>query len=73
MRKTTSISVTGDRDYVGQLNALAAVRRKCVGDLVREALDKVYSDDLSELSFFATRGTQKFQSGSRTEEAEVTA
>lgn len=54
--KTISISLVGDRNYVNALSALAHKRNKRIGDLVREALDAQYGDELKELVSFFENG-----------------
>lgn len=45
-KASTSISCKGDRHYVQQLKALAAMHQVSLATLVRHALDAMYSNEL---------------------------
>lgn len=52
----TSVSVRADRDYTLALKALAYSRGQSVGDLVKDALDAQYGDQLQQhIAFFAAK------------------
>jgi hypothetical protein len=56
----TTISFRGDREDVRLLNVLAATRGVKIGELVREAVDMVYGDDLRRCAdFFVASGEQQ--------------
>lgn len=48
-RKTTTVSLAADREYVRALAVLAAERHCHMGDLVREALDQRFGPQLEEV------------------------
>ncbi len=62
MIKTTAISVAGDKTYVNAVTAIAARFGVRQGDIVRDALDKVYGKEIGEqLVFFAESVNQIHQ------------
>jgi hypothetical protein len=60
MTDITTISCQGDRDYVLKLRVLAAVRNQRVGDMVRQALDEKYGQDMASIApiFFGQNETK---------------
>ncbi len=46
---STSVSIRGDREYIGHLKALAALKRTSLADLTRAAMDRTYGEELKHL------------------------
>jgi hypothetical protein len=54
-RSHTTVTIRGDEHYTRALNALASAKGIKIGDLVREAVDEKYGDQLElALPFVAT-------------------
>jgi hypothetical protein len=52
--QSTTVSVRGDTSYKNRVKKLAALKEVQMADLVREAIDRVFGDELNKLdSFFA--------------------
>lgn len=58
---STSLSVQGDRQYVNHLKALAARRGISLAELTRQALDKIYGEELLALEIFFDNGVASKQ------------
>lgn len=59
---STSISCSGDRQYVALLKAVAAKRGITLAELVRRGLDAQYGDELEQASeFFDANGVASMQ------------
>lgn len=50
---STSISIRGDKPYVQQLKALAAIKKTTLADLTRRALDAMYGEELQAIADFS--------------------
>ena len=64
--KARAVSLAGDRDYLDGLKAVALRRKVRVADLVREALDSSFGEEIrraikDSASFFAQSDTQAYQ------------
>ena len=63
MRTTTTIAITGNRDYVAAINLVARLHGQNTAQLVRSALETLYAPEIENaLSFFVKSGTVKYQS-----------
>lgn len=65
--KARSVSIAGGRNYVDALKIVALRRKKRVADIVREALDSSFGDEIKRAiadsaSFFADSDTHAYQS-----------
>ncbi len=59
---TTNVSVKGDLNLRKALKAVAAARGITVGELVREAIDSQFGQDIEKhISFFTSIETKKSQ------------
>lgn len=59
----TAVSIKADKEYIKGLRILAMSRRTSIGELVREACDKVHADAVADARrksevFFADGGTE---------------
>jgi predicted DNA-binding ribbon-helix-helix protein len=63
MRESTNVSIRGGKPLVLALKAVAAARGITVAELVRDAVDKQYGDELRPhlKNFSAKAGTKLFQ------------
>ena len=52
MRKHTTITVRGDEEFVRACKAAAARRGIKIGDFVRNALDAIYPNELSDAQIY---------------------
>lgn len=64
--KARSVSIAGSRNYLDGLKVVAARRKVRVADLVREALDSSFGDEIERAiaesaSFFTSIGSQMNQ------------
>lgn len=59
MDKATSVSVRASRPYIQALGELAKRRKTRVASLVREALDRVYGEELTTLALFFEESDNK--------------
>lgn len=64
--KARAVSLAGDRDYLDGLKAVALRRKVRVADLVREALDSSFGEEIrraiaDSASFFAQSDTDVYQ------------
>lgn len=72
--KAKSVSIAAGRNYIDAMKIVALRRKKRVADIVREALDSSYGDEIERViaesaSFFADNDTHMYQSFAK--EAEV--
>lgn len=68
--KSTSIPVSGDREFVQVVKTLAAAKGTTVADLVRQALDTAYGAELARIRsiFFGEGDVSKHQQGTKASE-----
>jgi hypothetical protein len=55
-RKTLSVSLEADRDYVRALGILAENQGTTIGELTRRATDAMFGDELKPLVIFFAKG-----------------
>lgn len=55
-KRTTSISICADRQFVKYMGILAAIEGQSIGALVRKALDMQYGDQLKRIDVQLTNG-----------------
>jgi hypothetical protein len=69
-----SVSIDADRDYTNALKALAHKNKTTVAQLIRQAVDSKYGDQLKPyLDFFiAQRGDKSLHNGSGGNKTELT-
>lgn len=61
--QSTTVPIRGDISYKNRIKKLAALKEVQMADLVRQAIDRVFGDELTQLeSFFAEIVPQMEQS-----------
>lgn len=58
-RTTATISINASREYQHLLKILSAKRSVRIADLVRDAIDAAYSEELHEIATFVSTNNHK--------------